>query len=420
MQLKHALMHNIIWKVASFIFLFVTNILIVRILGAAESGSLFYFIAWLTLLITILKFGLDNGLTFLATKNPTAISGLVKFLIPLSVLQTLIAATIIFFSTRKGLIFHMHASIIFVMANIGMYYVFAFYASKKMFGSYNIINLIFTAISTLIFIYWYYFRPKTSIQLTDFVFRVLTWAAAANVVALALNYWFVAKHTTTPPKLDKLITTKLFRYSGLNFFSHIIMFMIVRADYYFVENYCDPTVFGNYVQAAKFGQMMMMIPGLMGGVIFPYSIRRQQDMQHKVMHLCKVVTLCFIGGYTVVLLIGGWLFPWMLGAQFGYVHHMLVLLLPGVLFASINLLLISYFEGQNRQKLIFVSNLVIIVLLIVMDRLAVPSFGYKAAAIAFTIANLTGTGILSYFFLQKSGIHWSNIVRLQSVFREKL
>lgn len=425
MHIRSALFHNIFWRLGGFVCTFATNILVVRLLGANASGQLYYFLAWLTFMITFFRFGLENGITYIATKNPSMAPGLVRALVPLTLIQLFAIAWIIYYSPEKGLTFHTHIASIFVFANVVMYYLFAFYSSAKLFRVYNLINTIFAAVQTILFACIYYSGRWTFIgidlPLADLLFRIMGWAAALNVLVLMIMY-FIIKPKISEPKtaVSKLLYRKLFQYSGLNFFSNLLLFILIRADFYFVEKYCEPVVMGNYVQAAKIGQMLLLVPGMIGGVIFPYAINAGEEMVKKIVYLCKVLAVCFCVAYIGLLLAGKWVFPWMLGAEFDYVYHMMILLVPGVFFAAINLLLISYFEAKNSQWTIFLTNALTVIVLLAIDFFFVKSFGYKAAAIAFTFANFIATLIFTMKFRSVTSQSLKSLFGIRSLMKESL
>src|SRR5688500_6252000 len=87
MRLKHALLHNVGWKIITMVFTFVSNILIVRLLGVKDSADFFYTLAIFTLLSTVFRLGLENGIVYYTAKFPKAIRPLTALLFVITFIQ---------------------------------------------------------------------------------------------------------------------------------------------------------------------------------------------------------------------------------------------------------------------------------------------------------------------------------------------
>ena len=176
----------------------------------------------------------------------------------------------------------------------------------------------------------------------------------------------------------------------------------MRADFYFVEKYCDAKTLGNYVQVAKIGQMALLLPSMLGGVIFPFSVNAEEGFAKKINFICRVLTLFFLAGMTGLLIFGKYIFVHLLGADFDLVHTGILAAFPGVFCLAMNIVFTSYFEGQNRQWRILGSTLMSLVIILVCDRIFVPQYGYMAAAFIFSSANAAGMLVLLAGYMKKS------------------
>ena len=206
----------------------------------------------------------------------------------------------------------------------------------------------------------------------------------------------------------------IFRYSAVNFAATVLMFLIMRADFYFVERYCSTLVLANYVQVAKIGQMALVFPGLLGGVIFPFTVNADESFSEKISFFCRVLTLIFIILLIIFLAAGPFIFTPMLGPDFYLMFRGLAATGIGVYCLAIGLILTSYFEGKNTQKIILVSNMVALLIILAGDTVFVPAFGYIAAALIFSTANLAGMIILLLHFMKKTSLSVKDIFLLKS------
>ena len=106
----------------------------------------------------------------------------------------------------------------------------------------------------------------------------------------------------------------------MNFIIAVIFFLILRSDLYFVEKYCTKVELANYLQASKIGQMLLIFPGLIAGVIFPYTIDDSKALAGKVASLCRILTFLYIIMLSVFLLTGQYVFTWLFGYDFNLIY----------------------------------------------------------------------------------------------------
>ena len=410
MKIKQALLHNTGWRVITMLFTFLNNIIIVRMLGAAESADFFYMLAVFTLLSTVIRVGLENGIVYFITKKPENIRGITFLLITVFIVQIFISIVVLKYFINEIFGYSLFWCVTFVMSNVLLYYVAAFYQAKKMFISLNISGCIMGLCQTLFLFYLYFsgsgFVEKGfGLKSKDNLLLIVS-GLGILLQMIFLIFYFYNKHKYYYKLTIKTnnIIIDFFKYSVINFGATVLFFLILRIDLYFVEKYCDKVVLANYLQAAKMGQMLLVFPGLMAGVIFPFTVNAPVALAEKVALLCKILTLVFFIAFIGLLIVGSYIFTWMLGKDFYLMFEIFVAYFLGVFCLSVSLLLISYFEGINKQLIILWALLTTFVIIIIADYMLVPIYGYLAAAIVFSLANFIGTFILLKVFRLKTGI----------------
>lgn len=416
MHFKQAVIQNITWKFAGLAFVFINNILIARLLGAAQTGEFFYAVSFFTLVITCMRLGVENGIVYLSSKYENATGALFYLMLPLLIIQS----GIVFFLLKYWNIyqqqFNVAAMVIFISANVALYYITAFYQGKKEFFSINFINTLLNFLQMLVLIFFFFSKETTSreeiVNKGDFIFWVLALAVAVQVIYLAIHFRVKYKSFFGSIKVNAPLLKGLFAYSGLTFASSIVLFLMSRADFYFVEKYCDAGALGNYVQAAKIGQMALILPGMLGGVVFPFSIGAADAFAEKIAFLCRLLTLFFLLLFVLVLASGYYILPWLLGKEFNAVFLIILLILPGIYCMSIGLIILSYLEGKNKQLVILSANLVVLLLIVAADWYVVPQYKYVGAAVVFSVANIVGTAILLRYFLKHTSIKIGSLFQI--------
>ena len=234
-------------------------------------------------------------------------------------------------------------------------------------------------------------------------------AIATQVLILILFYFLKNKSDFTYMKLDLIVTKNIFSYSAVNFVITILFYLVMRTDIFFVEKFCSKINLSNYLQAAKIGQMLLVFPGLIAGVIFPYTIEAPKTLAHKVAFLCRTLTLLYLIVFFIFISVGKFIFPWLLGKDFNLMYEIFAISFTGIYCLSMSLLVISFFEGINKQKIIIGSFSAVLFFILIADYFLVPKYGYTAAAAIFSIANLIGLVVLLNSFKKETEIKFSNM-----------
>lgn len=415
MHLKQALLHNTVWRVITMLFTFINNIIIVRLLGAETGAAFFYAIAIFTLLSTLLRLGLENGIIFFTSTHPERTNQVISFLGIIITIQTALTFAALKYVIPESLPYTLFWTVVFVTGNILIFYLTAFYQVKRMYISINISGTVIAFLQSLVLLSFYFSGRNVLLQSGfaknpyDAVLIVLAAGGLLQVVWLLIYFYTRHKKDFSLIQPSAETVKRIFNFSLINFAGTVFLFLIMRADFYFVEKYCSSLSLGNYIQVAKIGQMTLVFPGLLGGVIFPFTVKATDAFAGKVAFFCRLLSFLFLILLVLFLSVGRYIFVWLLGPDFYLVYAGLGGSLAGVWCLAISLILISYFEGKNNQNIILISGFVTLIMICLGDILFVPRYGFMAAAIIFSIANFAGMLLLILYFIKKTNTPFSSM-----------
>ncbi|MBC7887784.1 MAG: oligosaccharide flippase family protein [Ferruginibacter sp.] len=411
MQFTKALQHNIGWKALNTVLAFFINLLLVRILGAAESGDFFYTIALLSFFTLVTSWSMEAGITFYGSKHRDSVPAISLLILPWLVMQAVVVWVLLHF-----MIFSVNRQIswLYVLSNLVIIYFSALYYAKKWFISINVIVCVVNSI-VLVSLLWIFsnygsdqeklanlLQEKISWRLPvlinnnrqsgvlqDFNFAGIAYFAGFLLQALALSIFFFFKSgfTINTISFNTQMARNIFRYSSIAFISNILFFLVTRIDYYFVQKYCSEIDLSNYVQVSKMGQLLVLLPSMMAGVIFPFSSGADdRDYLFKVQFLCRLIGLVFIPVASTVIITGYWLFPWLFGSGFTGMYPSMLLYLPGFYCLSLVTVLAAHLAGRAMLTKNMIASAIALVIVISGDILLVPLGGIFAAAAVSSIA----------------------------------
>ncbi len=186
------------------------------------------------------------------------------------------------------------------------------------------------------------------------------------------------------------ILKKVFQYSLTALIANLIYFLVNRIDYWFVQYYCSSKDLGNYIQASKLGQMLFILPAILGSTLFP--IFSSQNKSGNTMELTTVIRiLLWINLLASTLILGvGWYFiPLVFGRSFNNMYLLFVLLIPGILCVTMNYPLTSWFSASRRIGINIRGSLLALMIICIGDLIALPRYGVLSASIVSSAGYFT-------------------------------
>ncbi len=422
MQFKQALRHNIFWRVINTLLTFIINLLLVRLLGAAQSGSFYYDVTILSLLVLLQGFSLEAGIVFLGTKNSNDISSITATVFLWVALQTLLSFFVLLF---VKVAVSLPLALLFITGNIAVTCLTALFSAHKNFSTPNIISAVINALVTVLLFVLYNAADFYKAYVTTKT-PVIIYISGFVVQALVLILFFLKTH---PPKLfslnvDVTIVKKLFSYAAVAFAANVLFFLLTRIDYYFVGKYCTPDALGNYIQVSKLGQLMVLLPSVVATVLFPYTAAENENTYlANTQFYCRIITWLFIPLMLLIAATGFWLFPLLFGDGFDIMYAAMLFYLPGFFALCISTVLAAYTGGRGMIYTNLTASAIALIVVILADVLLIPVCGINGAAIASSLAYFVCMIYLllrlkqkEYFFITDFfGLKFSDLKKLSSL-----
>ena len=219
------------------------------------------------------------------------------------------------------------------------------------------------------------------------------------IPAFILSFFFIVKFN---PEFKNISQEEMKSFSSFSFIvliTNIIQFVAFRADYWFLSIYYDNDTVGVYAQAAKFAQLLWIIPGVLAGLIVPALKNENQKLTESAfISLCRV--LFYTHAILTILLIGVSfvIYMFFLPPIYFSGFFSLLVMLPGYLLFTITTILAAYFSANRLLKVNLIGSILCCVFILLLDLLLIPTLSYKGAA----IANLIAYSLTSIYFIYRS------------------
>jgi O-antigen/teichoic acid export membrane protein len=226
------------------------------------------------------------------------------------------------------------------------------------------------------------------------------------------------------PQLNKVL-----RYSLIALSANILYFLVNRADYWFVQYYCSANDLGNYIQASKLGQMLLILPSILGSTLFPIfssgeDARKPSELTSVMRLLLWINTLICL----LIISVGWFVFPFIFGHSFGTMYLLYVLLVPGILSFTMNYLLAAWFSSGNQMGVNIRGAVLALALIIAGDWFLLPKYGVLFAPFISSAAYFCYYCYSVYIYRQTFPVPWneffiirrSDLDRISRLFSKKI
>ena len=398
---------HIVWTLVVRILMVVNSvvagIIVARWLGAEGVGQLGVINVSVVMVVQLGSFGLPSANTYFIAKDPKQfIAAAMNSLFFAVVVGSALAFALIalarwrpdwFGFISPDLIRIAAISIPFQLVTLISLNIFLALGNVRRFNLLDLVGQSFVLLNAFIVLVVLHRDLWTLVSLN-------TWANVAIGVLLVVLVGIHAARLKAGHEtwsIDFRLLERMLRY-GFKFHISIIMAaLIFRADLLIVNNFRGAAEAGVYSVASQIGMMLMLLPGVIGTLLFPRATAAQDptgDLTARVTRHTAFV-MFFICLAAVPL---SFLLPSLYGAGFSDVVWQVLILLLGVYLIGLQSVLVQHFNAMGMPSVIPKFWLTTLLTNIVLVFLLVPKLGGRGAALASTLSyTLMFTLVLFYF-----------------------
>ena len=416
----HVLQH-MLWRGLYFFSILLVNIWIARYFAAEKSGQIFYIVNNLALVLLIASISLESGATYYVASGKLDASLMANFCLVWATCVSLIAVagwgTVLYLTNSVYLqnpVF-LVSSFFFILGVLFTTYFTALFYAKKEFGLPNKI-LFLVNITLIVFL----ILGKNNITIRTQFIEIYFFSFFLQ--GMLLRVFFFRKYTYSGNQMfpERPILKMVIRYSVFALAANLVYFLVNRVDYWFVEYYCSKKDLGNYIQASKIAQMLVILPAILGSTLFP--LFSSQDKSGSQAQLTAVIRVLFWinSGICLLILAAGWYFiPLLFGASYSMMYRLFVFLIPGVLCMTMNYPLSAWFSAADRIGINLRGALLALTVICTGDLFVLPRAGIIAAPIISSAGFISYYCYALYMYRKENAVTWKEflLIRKSDLFR---
>ncbi len=417
MKFSKLLAQSLLWRGLYFITLFFVNLLLSRQLQASGSGVVFYISNTFSFVQLVAGLCLETGITFFVAGRKISANTLLW----LCLLWTcfVIVMQLVFFQffsfSGEQFSFRQMPQYAFCFITgllLATYGANLFYAHGNFFTP-NVILSVFN----LLFIGLLVLKNNFLLQVDKETIVTIYFLMFLMQGAFIFLACIVANKSWNELALPHLTDIKKFvRYSLTVLLFNILLFLVYRVDYYFVRfsPVCSAGDLGNYIQASKLGQMLLVMPQIIGSAVYPQAASGSdmQSLSRIMLTMMKLLAIIFLLFFVIVLTTGKWLFPLLFGSTFQQVQAPLLLLLPGIYGLAVISFLSNFFSGKGNVLISVRAALLALLVVVAGDFLFVSKYGIIAAALVSSSGYLVMFSPYLVRFARESSLSFKDFFRI--------
>ncbi len=410
--MRKALMDSFLWRGIYFATTLLLNICIVRIYEASQSGWIYFISNNFYLVLLIGGLSLDSSVTYFSASKQISHSKLALFSLtwPLlvSFFSMLCTGFLIYNNyISSDYIFLLVAGAAYTLGiSMTNFFTSLFYARHN-FAMPNI----YMSIVNICIIILIPFFAKGYWGLNKHQFLYIYFI---QFIIQGVGLAFIYLKNCAPiqglqyPNSDEY--KKLFRFAFIALSANIAYYLIYRIDYLFVEAWCSAKSLGNYVQASKMGQFLLIFPSIISSTVYPHSAKENNPKLVKfILQMLNLFCVLYLFIFMVSYFVSHPLFVWIYGGTFDEMYLPFIILIPGILFLSMHTIMAAYFGGKNKPFYNVISTSIGLVVVVIGDLFLIKPFGIAGAAFVSTLGYTTSFCVSLYLFFKITGSGFSDI-----------
>jgi O-antigen/teichoic acid export membrane protein len=394
MDFHKLIAQNIIWRGLYFVSQFLLSVLISRLFKANGSGTIYYIINNLSLLLLAVSLSLESGATYYVAKKEIGAQKISIFLLLWSLGMTVICwVSFKWLSVNFSGIFvnsqeYVGGCSAFVLGVLLTTYFSALFFARQNFF---LPNFILCCINLAVIILLLTDGENTFIHAHFVIIYFCSFLLQG--FAVMVLYFFTQPKAHEQFFLATHELSRLFRYSLFALVANFIFFLVYRIDYWFVKYFCTAGELGNYIQVSKLGQMFFVLPSIIAAAIFPITAaEKSAEVKDNIRSIVAFLLILYVAVCFLLICTGKWLFPIVYGNSFGSMYLPFIFSVPGILSLSILYPFTAYYAGKKRMSVNIKGALIALILIILGDVFCIPYFGISGAAL------VSSAGYLVYQF----------------------
>lgn len=403
--------HNVFTQALKIVFGMATGIIVARALGPTGQGYIAYIVLIFSLLGNFGHFGLTNAVAYFQKKSSFERTAIYSTNINLLVLIVLVISLVVYVLYSTGLILSLYQPWYIVGGVVLMVStLFTAHHQSWLMGDEKIIKNNRIAL--------FVFFLKTGAILLLWLSGLLSPASFFFISVVALLLWFIIIQATLgEPYLAAIslpVVKAEFSYGMVAWASALFAFLHYRVDQIMIKGYLGIADLGVYSVAVTIAELLFLFPISINSALSGrlYNLNTQDNGRALFSRTLRIsIVICL--GLCLLGLAGSFLIPIVYGTAYAEATAIMLILLPGVLFACLPKVISPWFFSSGRPVVHLKITAFCLLLNILLNTLLIPIWGSRGAALASSISYLFYGLYYLYMMIASEGFGLRELILLK-------
>ena len=242
-------------------------------------------------------------------------------------------------------------------------------------------NKILSIVSGLLFLVVLIVWLIKPIYIVDF--PIWIYSLFVFIPSFILAFFFIIKFN---PAFKNISQEEMRSFSSFSFvvlITNLIQFVAFRADYWLISIYYDHTSLGVFAQASKFVQLLWVIPSIFTGLITPALKKENEKLTTEgLVSICRIMVFTHLILGFLLISLSAIIYKFFLPDVYYKGFFSLLIMLPGYLVYIVNIILAGYFSANRLLWVNLYGSILCCALMLLFDFLLIPRLNYIGAGIA--------------------------------------
>ena len=382
------LLRGFIFRVIFTVIGFLISMLIAKLAGASQFGTLSLIIVNAALIHIITGLGTDAAIVWHGVAGTnydrnkifsfTLITAAIQllFFYIIAILGYLFLGHTLLGSSLDLRIFF--AEIVYFTGLVLMDKFLSLYYSQH---EAKLCNKILSIVSGLLFLVVLIIWIIKPIYIADF--SIWIYSLFVFIPSFISAVFFIIKFN---PAFKNISQEEMRSFSSFSFvvlITNLIQFIAFRADYWLISIYYDHTSLGIFAQASKFVQLLWVIPSILAGMIMPALKKENEKLTTEgLISICRLMVFTHLILGFILIALSAFIYQFFLPDVYYKGFFSLLIMLPGYLVYIVNIILAAYFSANRLLWVNLYGSILCCVLMLLFDLLLIPRLNYIGAGIA--------------------------------------
>lgn len=258
---------------------------------------------------------------------------------------------------------------------------------KERINAYNILSFFQYSILLASICVWYFLMDKMEVE-SYIISLYISWS-----FILLLGFWFVFREKDEQKEKNGfvLVIREMFKFGFYTQLASLAQFFNYRLAYFFIESRIGRAGVGLFDIGNKISDGVWLFSRSLSLVQYSKISNTDDAEKNRILtiQLLKLsLTLCLLI-CLVLVLIPESLYLSVFGAEYAGIYRIIVILIPGIIAVSLNMIFAHYFAGMGRYRINTIGSGIGLVVIVALCLLLIPLYQLEGAALAATLTYIS-------------------------------